>query len=282
MRIIAGVEKFEGERSGWHNVRESFYAQHQLESLNVENTMLEEMLMSGTGKTELELRQLLGCFLFSGDDVFKKIKVLSGGEKARVALAKVIASKANFLMLDEPTNHLDMQSVDLLIEALNKYEGTCMIISHDRYFVSRIAQKYWTIDDHQVNMFNGNYDEWLEWNTKKIEAQKANQEHAKIAQKQAKENSPVVSQKRESELKQLQKNANQIQKKIERDKKVNFMKTKEQAIEEKMADPEIFQNSIALKQHQESYQQKINQIQEKDQIIETLLEQLMELEDKML
>src|SRR4030095_5984420 len=119
LRIIAGTERTEGGERKWgHNVEESFYAQHQLEALNVNNTVLEEMKGCGSQMTELELRGLLGCFLFSGDDADKKIKILSGGEKARVALAKVIVSKANFLMLDEPTNHLDMHSCELLIEAL--------------------------------------------------------------------------------------------------------------------------------------------------------------------
>src|ERR1700732_1056762 len=100
-------------------------------------TELEEMQRARSGKTDLELRSLLGCFLFSGDDVDKRIKVLSGGEKARIALAKTIVSKANFLMLDEPTNHLDMHSCDLLIEALNKYEGSLLMVSHDRYFIMK-------------------------------------------------------------------------------------------------------------------------------------------------
>src|SRR5207253_4267502 len=104
-------------------------------ALDINNTVLEELQSCGSGKTELELRSLLGCFLFSGDEVEKKIKVLSGGEKARVALAKVIVSKANFLLLDEPTNHLDMHSVELLAEALNKYEGSYLLVSHDRFFI---------------------------------------------------------------------------------------------------------------------------------------------------
>ncbi|HET9429621.1 MAG TPA: ABC-F family ATP-binding cassette domain-containing protein, partial [Chitinophagaceae bacterium] len=146
LRIIAGVENFSnGERKWGHNVDESFYAQHQLEALNLNNTILEEMKECGSQMTELELRSLLGCFLYSGDDSDKKIRILSGGEKARVALAKTIVSKANFLMLDEPTNHLDMHSCDLLIDALNKYEGSLILVSHDRYFISKTANKIWEI-----------------------------------------------------------------------------------------------------------------------------------------
>jgi ATP-binding cassette subfamily F protein 3 len=165
LRIIAGTERIDsGERKWGHNVDESFYAQHQLEALNVNNTVLEEMKGCGSQMTELELRGLLGCFLFSGDDADKKIKILSGGEKARVALAKVIVSKANFLMLDEPTNHLDMHSCDLLIEALNKYQGSIILVSHDRYFISKTANKIWEIVDHKVKEFKGGYEEWVAWN----------------------------------------------------------------------------------------------------------------------
>jgi ATP-binding cassette subfamily F protein 3 len=163
LRIIAGTESFTGERKWGHNVEESFYAQHQLEALDVNNTILDEMKTAGSQKTEQELRTLLGCFLFSGDDVEKKIRVLSGGEKARVALAKTIISKANFLMLDEPTNHLDIHSVELLIEALNKYEGSLILVSHDRYFVSKVANTIWEIDNQKIKSFDGGYEEWGEW-----------------------------------------------------------------------------------------------------------------------
>lgn len=163
LRIIAGTESFEGERIWGHNVEESFYAQHQLEALNVNNTILEEMKSAASQQTEQELRNLLGGFLFGGEDVDKKIKVLSGGEKARVALAKTIISKANFLMLDEPTNHLDLHSVELLVDALNKYQGTMILVSHDRYFISKAANKIWEIEDHQIKIFDGGYNEWVEW-----------------------------------------------------------------------------------------------------------------------
>jgi ATP-binding cassette, subfamily F, member 3 len=170
LRMIAGTEPFQGQRVWGHNVEESFYAQHQLEALNVNNTVLEEMQLCGSQKTELELRTLLGCFLFSGDDVEKKIKILSGGEKARVALAKTIVSKANFLLLDEPTNHLDMHSCDLLIEALSRYEGSYLLVSHDRYFISKTANKIWEIDDHQLREFKGDYEEWVGWKERNLAA----------------------------------------------------------------------------------------------------------------
>ena len=103
----------------------------------------------------------------------KKIKVLSGGEKARVALAKTIVSKANFLLLDEPTNHLDMHSCDLLIDALNKYEGSFMLVSHDRYFISKTANKIWEIEDQQIKEFKGTYEEWVDWKERNVAAKAA-------------------------------------------------------------------------------------------------------------
>ena len=174
LRMIAGTEPFSGERAWGHNVEESFYAQHQLEALTLNHNILEEMQQCGSKKSDVELRSLLGAFLFSGEDVDKKIKVLSGGEKARVALAKTIVSKANFLILDEPTNHLDMHSVELLAEALNKYEGSYILVSHDRYFISKTANKIWEIVDHKIKEFKGSYQEWVDWNERmaKINAEK--------------------------------------------------------------------------------------------------------------
>ena len=162
LRIVAGTESFEGEAFLGHNVKSSFYAQHQLEDLNAKHEILEELKQGSVGYTETELRSLLGCFLFHGDDVFKKIQVLSGGEKARVALAKTIISKCNFLMLDEPTNHLDMNSVNMLAEALQKYEGTYLLVSHDRYFIEKTANKIWEIIDEDIYEFIGTYKEWEE------------------------------------------------------------------------------------------------------------------------
>lgn len=163
LRIISGTEKIQGTRRLGHNVIESFFAQHQLESLNIENTLIEELKSLGTDKSEMELRSVLGCFLFGGEEVFKKIKVLSGGEKSRVALAKVLISEANFLLLDEPTNHLDLQSINILIQALQQYEGTFVAVSHDRHFVKNIANKIWYIENQEIKEYPGTFEEYEIW-----------------------------------------------------------------------------------------------------------------------
>ncbi len=163
LRILSGSEPVDGERTIGYNVIQGFYAQHQLEALNIENEILDELKQAGSGKLEQELRGILGCFLFSDEDQFKKIKVLSGGEKSRVALAKTLISEANFLLLDEPTNHLDFISENILIQALEQYQGSFVVVSHNRYFISQIANKIWYIDNHQIKEYPGTYDEYEYW-----------------------------------------------------------------------------------------------------------------------
>jgi ATP-binding cassette subfamily F protein 3 len=164
LRIIAGQDTdHSGEVTLGHHVTLAFYAQHQLESLNLEHTILEELKQVGIGKSETELRKIAGMFLFTKDDVYKKIKVLSGGEKSRVALAKALLSEANFMLLDEPTNHLDMISIDILAKTLQQYKGTCIIVSHDRHFISQIANKIWYIEDKNIKEYPGNYEAYDYW-----------------------------------------------------------------------------------------------------------------------
>ena len=159
LSIIANEIDFKGHRKEGHQVISSFYAQHQLESLHLDYEVLEELQYDAHHKTEMELRNMLGCFLFGGDDVFKKIKVMSGGEKARVSLAKTLVSEANFLLLDEPTNHLDIDSIEIIIEALKRYEGTLIFVSHNRYFIEKLANKVWWIEDKDVKEYPGDYTE---------------------------------------------------------------------------------------------------------------------------
>jgi ATP-binding cassette, subfamily F, member 3 len=279
MRIIAGEEPFQGERSGWHNVKASFYAQHQLESLHLENSILEEMKNCGSGKTELELRQLLGCFLFAGDDVFKKIKVLSGGEKARVALAKVIAGKANFMLLDEPTNHLDIQSVELLIEALNKYQGTYILISHDRYFVSRTANKYWEIENEKVNSFPGTYEEFTTWKEDRKERLKNENVQASQPKKVVevkKEVKPVDAKEQQDKKRELQKQQKEFQKIEEQLAKAEAEKAK---LEQQMADPEIYANKEKYQKAEQDYKACMTQLEKVQQDYDRVFERMLELEN---
>ena len=163
LRMLVGNETHTGSiEEGW-NVESAFFAQHQLEALNLKNDLLNEIGTVSSEYTEKELRTVLGCFLFTGEDVFKKVKVLSGGEKSRLALAKTLITQSNFLLLDEPTNHLDMFSSSVLAESLDNYAGTVLFVSHDRTFISRVATKVWWIEDGKIKEYPGTYDEYKEW-----------------------------------------------------------------------------------------------------------------------
>jgi ATP-binding cassette subfamily F protein 3 len=277
LRIIAGTETFEGEREWGHNVKESFYAQHQLEALDLNNNLLEEMQEARSGKTDLEVRALLGSFLFGGDTVEKKIKVLSGGEKARVALAKVIASKANFLMLDEPTNHLDIHSVDLLVEALNKYEGSLILVSHDRYFISRIANKIWEIDEHQIREFKGTYAEWEEWKERRAIQQKnesVKQAVTPVVETPKPEKKPVQSSNPDTkkELQKLKSQFNQLENKL------SELNKEKAALELQLADPSIFGNKEKFIQTEADYKKVNSNLDQHTKEYERIFELIMKME----
>ncbi len=144
-----------------HNVVAEYFAQDQYKVLDPEARMLDDMNRSAVRVPEVQLRSLLGCFLFSGDDVFKPLGVLSGGERNRYALARILVSPANFLLLDEPTNHLDMRAKDVLLEALASYSGTVVFVSHDRYFIDRLATRVLEIEGGSVTAYEGNYEDYL-------------------------------------------------------------------------------------------------------------------------
>ncbi len=287
LRIVAGMEKFEGERVWGHNVEESFYAQHQLESLNLNNTILKEVQECGTKNTELELRALLGCFLFGGDEIDKKIKVLSGGEKARVALTKTIISKANFLMLDEPTNHLDMVTVELLADALTKYDGTIILVSHDRYFISKTANKIWEIEDEKIIEFKGDYKEWLEWK-ERMAKQKAQQPEAtksganKDTRKPAKQEVVVpIETKPQAIDKDLQKQIQKLQKVIAQiEHNIETLHKEKAEIELQMANPAIYSDTAKFHTVEKSYQDKNALIRSMNKEYEIAFNDLLILESK--
>ncbi len=286
LRIIAGVESFEGERKWGHNVEESFYAQHQLEALNINNTIIDEMKECGSQMTELELRTLLGCFLFSGDDADKKIRVLSGGEKARVALAKTMVSKANFLMLDEPTNHLDMHSCDLLIDALNKYEGSLILVSHDRYFVSKTANKIWEIVDQEIKEFKGGYEEYVAWKermakqeaeakklegNKKQDAKSQKQSPAPVAAPKPLQNAPI-NKDAKKDLQRQQKNFQQLEEKLAT---VKAQKTK---LDEALASPDTYSDKQKFTETEAAHKKISRELEQLEKDYEAAFEKLMEAE----
>ncbi|MGA8859846.1 MAG: ABC-F family ATP-binding cassette domain-containing protein [Candidatus Sulfotelmatobacter sp.] len=162
IKLLAGEEKTtQGEYKLGYNVEADYFAQDQYKELDADARMIDDLGNASPRSTQTELRSLLGCFLFSEDDVFKKIGVLSGGERGRYALLRLLLHPANFLLLDEPTNHLDLRAKDVLLDALMKYTGTVVFVSHDRYFIDKLATRVFEIGDGKVEVYPGNYEDYL-------------------------------------------------------------------------------------------------------------------------
>jgi ATP-binding cassette subfamily F protein 3 len=271
LRIIAGDEAVEGERVIGYNVIKGFFAQHQLESLHVDNEVLEELKQAGTGKLEQELRNVLGCFLFSDDDVFKKIKVLSGGEKSRVALAKTLISEANFLLLDEPTNHLDFISENILIQALQQYKGTFVVVSHNRHFVTQVANKIWYIENQEIKEYPGTYDEYEYWRKQNTGlAVPASSPPPKKETKPKKDVAP--DDESAKKLKALRSELKKIEEQIA------SLEKEEDAAEQALARPEVFGDPAKLQVAQQNFETADKALTEANAKWEDLMLQIEELE----
>ena len=275
LRMMSGTEPFDGKREDTYNVVPSFYAQHQLESLNRDNDPLTELQLMAPEESDTYLRSLLGAFLLKGDDVFKKIKVLSGGERARVALAKTILEKANFLLLDEPTNHLDIQSVNVLVDVLNQYEGSYVVVSHDRYFLSRIANKIWYIENRELKEYPGTYDEFETWQK---EQQKKNQQvsapkKAAPEVKPAKASPPPVKQDNNSKEKR------QLEQEIKKlDSTLASLKTEHEQLSVQMSEPDIYKDKERFRALQHAFENCDRQLKQLQEQWEKAYMRLMELE----
>lgn len=274
LRIIAGADKkFTGMCETGHNVTQTFFAQHQLEALHLENSLIQELQAFAPKHTETELRSILGCFLFTGDDVFKKIKVLSGGEKSRVALAKALTADANFLILDEPTNHLDIASVNILIQALKQYEGTFIVVSHDRYLLDNVANKIWFIEDQEIKEYPGTYAEYEEWNSKRVYVPKVLNQAPKKEEK--KEEKPKIpSENKGNELKKL----NQTLQKLEQD--IAELEKSVKDAEAELSKEEIYSDPEKLSEANRLYQQLSPRLLKAQSEWERMAEEIMELEGK--
>ncbi|MGX1641831.1 ABC-F family ATP-binding cassette domain-containing protein [Sphingobacterium sp. NPDC055431] len=272
LRIVADADsEFEGKSTKGHNVSQTFFAQHQLEALHLENSILQELVAFAPKHTETELRSILGSFLFTGDDVFKKIKVLSGGEKSRVALAKALTADANFLVLDEPTNHLDMASVNILIQAMQQYEGTLIVVSHDRYFLEHVANKIWFIEDKEIKEYPGTYQEYEEWNSKRVIKPEAKQEKKPKEEPKKEKVAPTedtkrIIQKKNKELAALEEN-------------IGNQETLVKQLETELAQEEIYSDAVKLQEHTRNYNSEKAKLETLQQDWETLAEEIMDLEN---
>ncbi len=272
LRIVADADsEFEGKSTKGHNVSQTFFAQHQLEALHLENSILQELVAFAPKHTETELRSILGSFLFTGDDVFKKIKVLSGGEKSRVALAKALTADANFLVLDEPTNHLDMASVNILIQAMQQYEGTLIVVSHDRYFLEHVANKIWFIEDKEIKEYPGTYQEYEEWNSKRVIKPEATQEkkpkeEPKKEKAAPSEDTKRIIQKKNKELSTLE-------------EKIESQESLVKQLETELAKEEIYSDAVKLQEHTRNYNSEKAKLEGLQQDWEALAEEIMNLED---
>ena len=176
LKLLANaIKPSSGEIKSGDNVKIAYYAQHQLELLNKDESVYDSVASVSSGKSDTEIRTYLGSFLFSGEDIKKNIEVLSGGEKARVALAKMLIAPVDLLLLDEPTNHLDMQSREILERALKRYKGSIVCISHDRHFLNKVTNTIWKVQGGGIQVYDGNYDYFI-WKEKKTSDKNLNPE----------------------------------------------------------------------------------------------------------
>jgi ATP-binding cassette, subfamily F, member 3 len=252
LKILGGVLQIQaGERELGHNVISGYYSQNRIEMLRMDRTVLEEALDTEQRVTEQFVRTLLGCFLFSGDAVDKPVKVLSGGEKSRLALVKLLINPPNFLLMDEPTTHLDMASIEALITALKQYEGTLVFISHDVYFIKALAGQVVHVEGGQLRKFAGDYNYYVEktgWGTATSFAQT-------LAAPAAVKSAPrTKEQKRiEAEQRQARSNARKEQQRVVTgiENQITDLETRQAKITEQLHDPTVYATGEAAKLNRE-------------------------------
>jgi len=264
LKILDGqIESDSGEIHYGTNVKRSYFGQHQAQELSPALTAIDTMALVGEDMTITRTRSLLGAFLFRGEEVDKKVSVLSGGEKSRLALAKMIASPANFMLLDEPTNHLDMSSQDILQEAMKQYDGTIIVVSHNRYFVDSFVNKVLEVKNSCVTMYEGNVAEYLQ-KMADIEQEKTEKE---------KEGSRRQNEQQSNDTQSIQKGNRKEQRKHEAlrrqersrkigpfkkqltdaEEKVEILETQKEKLEQLMADSELYKDKQAWAKTSKEY-----------------------------
>ncbi len=260
-KIIVGEIDFDGKKELGHNVQLAYFAQNQADYLDGDKRVLETMEEAATEKNRRHVRDILGAFLFRGDDVEKPVKVLSGGERNRLALAKMLLQPSNVLIMDEPTNHLDIQSKNVLKEALKKYEGTLVIVSHDRDFLQGLTDVVYEFRNHQLHEYLGDIDYYLErrelQNMRQVE-EKTKEESQKPKKKKAKQ-----SYQQQKQLKSLKNKLSKVEAKISQLEK--HIAEKDLALEvdydKTVSDPEFFDHYQADKSRLEKLMDKWEHLQ---------------------
>ena len=257
-KIIANTIPFEGEVEYGYQVKVGYYAQNQSDLLDENKSILEVVEEAADEQSRPRVRDMLGAFLFGGDAIQKKIKVLSGGERARVALCKLLLEPVNFLIMDEPTNHLDMQSKDILKTALNNYDGTLIIVSHDRNFLQGLSQKVYEFKNKNIKEYLGDINDFLEQKEvndfKQFETQNAS---TKAVDK------PTVSENKMSynAKKQLDRDIRKATNRISKlEKQVDALENELKQLDIELARPETFKELSSQKGFFDSYQQRQDEL----------------------
>jgi ATP-binding cassette subfamily F protein 3 len=284
LKILAGVLDFEeGDIVLGKDITFAYFAQHQFDILRPENTVFEELLSIATDESQAELRTLLGTFLFSGDEIEKKVSVLSGGEKSRLILAKILLKPANFLLFDEPTSHLDIPSRNVLETALKQFQGTICLITHDRHLINEIANKIIEIDKGIPHLYPGNYDYYLykKQQTQKDEVKKEVQVEVEEKEKSAKKKSKVrvkeERRKRAQEVDQLRRQLSGLEKRFQEvEKSLHEATQKLDHLNQRLSDSNLYLNQQETFETVQTHQQVKEQVRELTKLWEFLALELEE------
>jgi ATP-binding cassette subfamily F protein 3 len=282
LKILAGVLEFEeGEVILGKDVTRAYFAQHQFDLLRPENTIFQELLSVATDESQTELRTLLGTFLFSGDEIEKRVSVLSGGEKSRLVLAKMLLKPANFLLFDEPTSHLDISSRNVLEMALKQFQATICLVTHDRHLINRIANKVIEIDRGIPSIFLGNYDDYL-YKKQQIQSEEGQKSGVPRRQEPVKKKSPYKTKeerrKRAQEMDQFKRQLSDLEKRFQEvEKTLHEATQKLDHLNQRLSDPNLYLNQQETYETVQTHKQVKEQVRELTQLWEFLALELEEL-----
>jgi len=287
LKILAGVLDFEkGEVILGKDVTRAYFAQHQFDILRPENTVFEELLSVATDESQTALRTLLGAFLFTGDEIEKKVSVLSGGEKSRLILAKMLLKPANFLLLDEPTSHLDIPSRNVLEMALKQFQGTVCLITHDRHLINEIANKIIEIDRGVPHLYPGNYDYYL-YKKQQVQSEEIQKKEVRKSEFQEKQEpqrkkssyrTREARRKRAQELDQFNRQLSRLEKKFQEvEKSLQEATQKLDHLDQRLSDPKLYLNQKETYETVQTHKHVKEQVRELTQLWEFLALELEEL-----